>query len=59
LKDTATVTPKHWNRMKLGYTGGEEISVMGSLFPENYDGFRTELLEILGDFLEKTDIGIN
>lgn len=44
---------EEWIQMKLGYTSMEEISVMGSLFPENYDGFRTAFLEVLGTFLEE------
>lgn len=44
---------EEWIQMKLGYTSEEEISVMGSLFPENYEGFRTAFLEVAGKFLEE------
>jgi len=39
--------------MKLGYASGEEISVMGSLFPEKYAFFRNAFLKAAVKYIEE------
>ena len=45
-----------WFQMNLGYASGESIAAMGTLYPENYEAAKSEILELLGSFiLENAD----
>ncbi|MBE5874725.1 MAG: hypothetical protein E7287_10040 [Lachnospiraceae bacterium] len=44
---------EEWIQMKLGYASGEEISVMGSLFPEKYAFFRNAFLKAAVKYIEE------
>lgn len=51
-KETVEGLNKEWMQMTLGYATGEEISVMGSRFPEHYEEVRNSFIEITIAFLE-------
>ncbi len=42
-----------WFQLDLGYESGEQISAMGTLCPDGYDGFRKEIMELLIDFVRE------
>ena len=43
---------EEWIQMEPHYASGEEISIMGSLFPENYDAARDAILQAAAEFIK-------
>lgn len=41
-----------WFQIEFGYESGEHICAMGTLYPNDYENVRSELLSVIGDFIE-------
>ncbi len=44
---------REWFQIALSYAGSEHISAMGTLYPENYDEARDELLKLCVEFINE------